>query len=323
MLGAAILAGVASTPAVGARHAPAATDFSSSLEPADPQPDWTSTVETDSNGNRKASGVSGTSFVGIPGSIRSKIVQVTASSEYTAGGEVKENLIDGDVNSKWLAMTNTGWVAFKLSQPVAVVRYALTSANDLPNRDPQGWQLQGSPDGSAWTTVDTRSGESFSARYTTNDYTFTNTQAYLWYRLNITANHGDADIQLAELQLSDGSTTTSPASDMNTLVGGGPSSAYTAKTNAGWTGLKALQYSGSVTATGRGYSWNKAFAVNLPVTSTTQLSYLLFPEFTGADLRRPSTYASVDLAFSDGTYLSDLGAKDQHGFTLSPHGQGV
>jgi len=31
----------------------------------------------------------------------------------------------------------------------------------------------------------------------------------------------------------------------------------------------------------------------------------------------------VDLAFTDGTYLSDLGAIDQHGFPLSPRGQGA
>ena len=41
---------------------------------------------------------------------------------------------------------------------------------------------------------------------------------------------------------------------------------------------------------------------------------------------RPSpcscTYAAIDLAFSDGTYLSDLRAKDHHGFALSPRGQG-
>ena len=30
----------------------------------------------------------------------------------------------------------------------------------------------------------------------------------------------------------------------------------------------------------------------------------------------------MDLAFSDGTYLSDLKAKDHHGFGLSPRGQG-
>ena len=40
------------------------------------------------------------------------------------------------------------------------------------------------------------------------------------------------------------------------------------------------------------------------------------------DLEYPSTYASLDLRFTDGTYLSDLGADDQHGVAASPSGQG-
>jgi hypothetical protein len=42
-----------------------------------------------------------------------------------------------------------------------------------------------------------------------------------------------------------------------------------------------------------------------------------------ADLKYPSTNVAVDLAFTDGTYLSRLGAVDQYGFGLSPQGQGA
>lgn len=40
------------------------------------------------------------------------------------------------------------------------------------------------------------------------------------------------------------------------------------------------------------------------------------------DLDYDATNVSVDLAFTDGTYLSDLRATDQHGFPLTPRGQG-
>src|SRR3954462_9708023 len=50
---------------------------------------------------------------------------------------------------------------------------------------------------------------------------------------------------------------------------------------------------------------------------------MIYPQFEQGDLRYPSTYASVDLAFTDGTYLSGLGAKDQHGATISPQGHGA
>ncbi len=64
----------------------------------------------------------------------------------------------------------------------------------------------------------------------------------------------------------------------------------------------ALHYAGRVAGAG-GYSWAKVYDVDLPVTKQTELSYRIFPELTGGDLTYPSTYAAVDLAFTDGTYL--------------------
>ena len=86
--------------------------FASSFEPTDPQPAWTNTVETDSAGNKKASGIDGTSVTGIPGNLADKVIAIQANSENTAGGEVKENLNDGDVNSKWPTFTSTGWARY-------------------------------------------------------------------------------------------------------------------------------------------------------------------------------------------------------------------
>jgi predicted alpha-1,2-mannosidase len=300
-----------------------ATVFSSSLEDGQPQPKWTSTVETDSGGTPKASGVNGNDLVSIPGNVTDKVVEVTANSENSGSGEVKENLVDGDVNSKWLTFTPTGWAQFRFSEPTAVKRYAMSSANDAIERDPKDWTLKGSADGQNWTTVDTRAGEAFPDRFQTKTYELTNTTAYSYYRIDITANAGGVNlIQLAEVQFSDGSTTP-PSENMRTVVGKGPGGGYNSKSNAGFTGVKALRYQGTHVAQGRGYSYNKVFEVDIPVTKTTELSYLVFPDFITDDLSYPSTNVAVDLAFSDGTYLSDLGARDQHGFELSPKGQGA
>jgi RHS repeat-associated protein len=141
---------------------------------------------------------------GIPGSLADKVAQITASGENQAAGEVKENLNDGDAATKWLVFSSTGWVGYWLSAPLAVVRYALTSANDFPERDPRDWQLQGSQDGQAWTTLDSRSGELFSARFQRKEYSFQNTTGYRSYRLNITRNNGGSIVQLADWELSDG-----------------------------------------------------------------------------------------------------------------------
>lgn len=298
------------------------TLFATSFEDGQPQPTWLSTVETGPDGAPRTSGVNGTDSTGIPGNVTDHVVEVAANSEHVDAGEVKENLVDGNVSSKWLAFDERGWARFTFAEPVAVKRYALSSANDEPGRDPRDWTLRASHDGSAWTTLDTRAGEVFAERFQTKVYEFANTEAFRFYQLDITANGGADALQLAEVQFSDGSTAP-PARHMRTTVGRGATGGYNAKSGAGSTGVRALRYTGTHVADGRGHSYNKVFEVDIPVTTTTELSYLIFPSFTTDDLNYPATFAALDLAFSDGTYLSDLGARDQHGFELSPRGQGA
>jgi predicted alpha-1,2-mannosidase len=311
---------VAATLAAGGSPAAAAASesFFSSFEPGDPQPTWTNTVD-----DGKSSGVGGPKTAGISGNVTDKVVEITANGENAGSGEVKENLADGDIFSKWLVFEPTGWVVYKLSEPVKVVLYALGSANDAPERDPQDWTFDGSNDGQTWTTLDTQTGQSFDNRFQMKQYPVANDQAYLYYRLDITQNHGTDIVQLAEWELSNGASTPPQEPVMRSAPGKGPSSAYDAKTNVGFSGVRALQYGGEQTADGRGYSYNKVFDVDVAVSPQTELSYDIFPEFEQDDLSYPSTYASVDLAFTDGTYLSDLGATDQHGAMLSPQGQGA
>ncbi|CCH34630.1 GH92 family glycosyl hydrolase [Actinosynnema sp. NPDC047251] len=321
-----VLAGVAGWPsATAAPGGPTVSEtlFATSFEDGQPAPKWASTVETDPAGTPRTAGVDGSDQVGIPGDVTDRITDVEANAEHAEAGEVKENLVDGSTGSKWLAFTPTGWAEFTFPEPVAVRRYALTSADDEPERDPRDWSLSGSADGTTWTPIDTRAGEVFTARHLTKTYETANTAAFRYYRIDITANAGGVNLlQLAEIQFSDGSSTP-PAKNMRTTVGKGAVGGYNAKAGAGFTGVKALRYQGTHVTAGRGYSYNKVFEVDIPVTATTELSYLVFPSFTTDDLNYPSTFVAVDLAFADGTYLSDLGARDQHGFEVSPRGQGA
>jgi PA14 domain/F5/8 type C domain len=128
----------------------------------------------------------------------------TASGE-NLPNETAAKAFDGLAGTKWFNgnIGNTGWLQFYFGGPErVVVRYDLTSANDLPGRDPKNWQFQGSHDGNSWTILDTRSGEIFSSRFQTKPYPISNTVAFAYYRLNVTANNGDASgLQLAELAL--------------------------------------------------------------------------------------------------------------------------
>ncbi|MCF1593286.1 GH92 family glycosyl hydrolase [Streptomyces muensis] len=312
--------------AVALPTAPAAADrsFTSSFEADDPAPDWLNTVDTEPDGTKRASGVDGGYTSGIPGNVTDHVTDVRASGENTGGGEVKENLTDGESSSKWLVFEPTGWAEFDLDKPVRIAKYALTSANDYAERDPRDWTLKGSTDGKDWKTLDTRSGETFAERFQTKTYDLAEPAEYQHFRLEVTRNNGaDGILQLADVQFSTGGGDGPVPQDMLSLVDRGPSGSPTAKAGAGFTGKRALRYAGRHTADGRAYSYNKVYDVNVAVGRDTRLSYRIFPSMADGDRDYDATNVSVDLAFTDGTHLSDLGATDQHGFPLSPRGQGA
>jgi hypothetical protein len=131
------------------------------------------------------------------------VATITASAE-NPPNEGAARLNDGLSSTKWFASATTGWVVYQLSSAKVVTRYTLTSANDFANRDPKNWQFQGSNDGSSWTTLNTQTGQEFPSRFMLRTYTVSNTTAYSYYRLNITANNGNTTgMQLAEWNIYD------------------------------------------------------------------------------------------------------------------------
>jgi predicted alpha-1,2-mannosidase len=302
-------------------------EFSSSFESDEAQPDWRNTVEVGTDGKKRSSGVDGGFSSGIPGNVTDKVIELRASDENTGGGETKENLVDLLPSSKWLGFEPTAWIEFDTDEPVKVSTYALTSANDFAARDPRDWTLKGSADGENWTVLDSRSDETFAERFQTRTFDIgapSEVTAYAHYRLEITKNNGAPDItQLADVQFSNGDTSAPVPDDMRSQVDRGPSGSPTAKAGAGFTGKRALKYAGTHKPDGRAYSYNKVFDVDVAVRRDTELSYKVFPAMAETDLNYPATNVSVDLAFTDGTYLSDLGATDSHGGLLTPAGQGA
>jgi hypothetical protein len=128
---------------------------------------------------------------------------VTASDPGVAPEDMAK-AFDNDAATKWFVFNvKAPWIiyTFAAMAPHAVTSYAVTSANDAPDRDPTGWQLQGSNNGTTWTTIDTRTGESFATRFQTNFYTCVNTTAYRRYRFLVIANNGSSDFQVDEIQL--------------------------------------------------------------------------------------------------------------------------
>jgi len=141
----------------------------------------------------------------------------TYATELTTGGtssalgqnaptEGHAQAFDDSADTKWLHFTGSAtWLKYDFGSGVThrVVKYAITSANDDATRDPKNWELQGSNDDSAWTTVDTVTGETFASRKLRKEYDCSdNLTAYRYYRFYINANNGNGSItQLAEIQL--------------------------------------------------------------------------------------------------------------------------
>ena len=140
--------------------------------------------------------------VTYPGSTPTTLT-LTVSKENSGGAGANEGslkMIDNNLASKFfVAGYDTSFWA-QLTYPSAVVLkgYALTSGNDAPDRDPKSWKLMGSNNGSTFTQLDVRTNESFPSRNQTKSYSFTNTTAYKYYRLYVTANNGSVDFQLSE-----------------------------------------------------------------------------------------------------------------------------
>lgn len=148
--------------------------------------------------------------------------------------EGMRNAFDDNPQTKWLDFARgdvenrASWIQYQFRDGAQgrVSRYALTSANDVPARDPMAWTLLGSNDGGAnWATLDARTNEFFKERFERRVFECADTNAWNLYRLQI---HRVADgkrggsVQLAELELigqprfqyrwdfGDGSTSTEP-----------------------------------------------------------------------------------------------------------------
>ncbi|MEH2409314.1 LamG-like jellyroll fold domain-containing protein [Nostoc sp.] len=128
---------------------------------------------------------------------------VTTSDSKSPKGEEKEKAFDNQSTTKWLTFNNQGWLQYQLNngQAQVVNQYAITSANDFSERDPQDWRFLGSNDGINFVELHKVTAEIFASRLSTKGYNFNNTTAYKYYRLDVTKNAGGKELQIAELQL--------------------------------------------------------------------------------------------------------------------------
>ncbi len=115
-------------------------------------------------------------------------VGVSNPSEHrTSRNQGVEKTLDGKPDTKWCMEHEGRPVVWQITLPKTadepLTRYTLTSADDVPTRDPQRWQLLGSNDGTEWTVLDEQQLDApFPKRHTSKTFTFKNDKLFRSYR---------------------------------------------------------------------------------------------------------------------------------------------
>jgi len=123
---------------------------------------------------------------------------------YTANQEV-EFSSDGNVDTKWCIIHEGRPVIWQIDMGKNIVRpttYRLTSAEDVPERDPRTWRLDGSEDGKAWVLLDDHKDEPiFAKRNETRPYAIAHPAAARFLRFTFLPNPGVTHFQVAEIAI--------------------------------------------------------------------------------------------------------------------------
>lgn len=116
-----------------------------------------------------------------------------------------ECAVDGNPDTKWCIIHEGRPVAWQLdagTDAVTPAEYRLTSAEDVPERDPRTWKLEGSTDGKTWTLLDEqKDGPIFAARHETRSYKIAKPSACRYFRFTFMPNPGITHFQVAEIQI--------------------------------------------------------------------------------------------------------------------------
>lgn len=141
----------------------------------------------------------------IPAMINYSAPSGLASATSEQGGHPAWQAFDDDPGTYYQAEATTAlpeYIAYQFAAPVQVQKYVITSTGDgdYPS-PPASWTFDGSNDGLAWVTLDSRTGVSGWASGTPKTYTFTASSSYTWFRLNVAENYDASPFGFCVLEL--------------------------------------------------------------------------------------------------------------------------
>jgi len=124
--------------------------------------------------------------------------------------EEVDNIIDGDINTKFLDFELNDGMGFTVDldgDSYVAKSIEITTANDFEVRDPMNFEILGSNNGTTFTSIDSGEISCVTDRLLTRTYDIANDVSYSYYRINYTnacdpsGGTGIPSIQLAETQL--------------------------------------------------------------------------------------------------------------------------
>jgi len=277
---------------------------------------------------------------------RADFVAVTASGTPGNSGEGPTNLLKDDSGSKWCNNNTTAanaWFVFDAGAPVKYPGYVIRGANDdmsYNSRVPSAWTIYGSndPNGGSdgtWNTaavVAQQSGQgTITSNYQLKLFSFTPgaipDSGYRYYRFVITSTGagngtalgtGNTTVQFSYLGLY---TALQENGSLNATVVNDVTKAGNTVTIATVNGPNVVDLSGTVAASAVAPVSAMSYislkkGLNVKINDDTKLGFMINPKDA------VSSHISVDLKFTDGTQLRNLGAVDQYGIGLNPKALG-
>ncbi|WP_229525625.1 discoidin domain-containing protein, partial [Paenibacillus farraposensis] len=125
---------------------------------------------------------------------------VSTSNEFSDANRA----FDGDfatISSAWTSSATAAWLRYDFSNPVVIEQYVIYPQTTATDRAPKDWTFEGSNDGVTWNVLDTQSNITGWVDNTPKKFSFSNSNSYKNYRINITANNGSQYLALSELEM--------------------------------------------------------------------------------------------------------------------------
>ena len=131
-------------------------------------------------------------------------------ANYSPTGAFDDNLTGGSANDgSWYAYAGGAYQPagvigqdFGVGNEKIVLCYRIYSNGSSVSYNPEDWTFEGSNNGTDWEVLDTRSGMAAGlGSHVWNEFPITNSTAYRYYRLNITANGGGSYLVVQEIEM--------------------------------------------------------------------------------------------------------------------------